>query len=202
MVDHASLTGAALHEPKGIDAAAANTVYIADGAGSGSWSTLTHSNLPSGSLVGFSNTQSSSLISGSTVMVIDDTIPQNTEGSEVLTVTHTPKASGNKLLIRFVGYMSTVNYGADYYYAAALFKDSTADALAATYGLSRSDVGHAGNIFLEHVYTTTGTSAITFKIRAGMSAGGSWAFNAQQFAVTRAFGGVSATSLSVQEFKA
>lgn len=36
-VQHANLTGAQLHEPKGIDAAAVGTVYEADGAGSGSW---------------------------------------------------------------------------------------------------------------------------------------------------------------------
>jgi hypothetical protein len=39
-VAHASLTGAELHEPKGADAAAAGEVYIADGAGSGSWGSV------------------------------------------------------------------------------------------------------------------------------------------------------------------
>lgn len=34
---HATLTGADLHEPKGVAAASANTVYIANGSGSGSW---------------------------------------------------------------------------------------------------------------------------------------------------------------------
>lgn len=36
-VQHASLTGANLHEPKGADAAAANKVYVSDGVGSGAW---------------------------------------------------------------------------------------------------------------------------------------------------------------------
>lgn len=36
-VSHASLTGAQLHEPKGADTASLGQVYIADGAGSGSW---------------------------------------------------------------------------------------------------------------------------------------------------------------------
>lgn len=36
-VQHASLTGANLHEPKGVDAAAANKVYVSDGVGSGTW---------------------------------------------------------------------------------------------------------------------------------------------------------------------
>ena len=37
MATHASLTGADLHEPKGADAASANTVYVSSGSGSGTW---------------------------------------------------------------------------------------------------------------------------------------------------------------------
>lgn len=36
-VQHSSLTGADLHEPKGVATAAAGTVYVANGAGSGTW---------------------------------------------------------------------------------------------------------------------------------------------------------------------
>lgn len=36
-VAHSTLTGAELHEPKGADTAAAGTVYVANGSGSGSW---------------------------------------------------------------------------------------------------------------------------------------------------------------------
>jgi hypothetical protein len=39
-VSHASLTGSELHEPKGADTAALGTVYVANGAGSGSWSSI------------------------------------------------------------------------------------------------------------------------------------------------------------------
>lgn len=37
-VAHSTLTGADLHEPKGVASAASNTVYVANGAGSGNWS--------------------------------------------------------------------------------------------------------------------------------------------------------------------
>lgn len=36
-VTHASLTGADLHEPKGVAAAASGSVYVANGTGSGTW---------------------------------------------------------------------------------------------------------------------------------------------------------------------
>lgn len=39
-VAHATLTGSELHEPKGADSAGLGTVYVADGAGSGSWSSI------------------------------------------------------------------------------------------------------------------------------------------------------------------
>lgn len=51
MASHATLTGASLHEPKGVATATANTVYVADGAGSGTWQTLTTSSLNTSSLL-------------------------------------------------------------------------------------------------------------------------------------------------------
>lgn len=36
-IQHSLLSGADLHEPKGIETANPNTVYVADGSGSGSW---------------------------------------------------------------------------------------------------------------------------------------------------------------------
>lgn len=41
-VEHSSLTGSELHEPKGASSAAANTVYVATGSGSGAWTPLTY----------------------------------------------------------------------------------------------------------------------------------------------------------------
>lgn len=40
-VQHSTLTGADLHEPKGVAAASAGKVYVSNGAGSGAWTTLT-----------------------------------------------------------------------------------------------------------------------------------------------------------------
>ena len=43
-VQHSLLTDGDIHEPKGIGSAAANQVYVADGAGSGAWGTLSDFN--------------------------------------------------------------------------------------------------------------------------------------------------------------
>lgn len=37
MVQHSSLSGSECHEPKGADTATSGEIYVADGAGSGSW---------------------------------------------------------------------------------------------------------------------------------------------------------------------
>lgn len=41
-IEHSLLTGASLHEPKGVAAAAANKVYVSNGVGSGTWTTITN----------------------------------------------------------------------------------------------------------------------------------------------------------------
>jgi hypothetical protein len=42
---HSALTGTDLHEPKGVEAATADEVYVADGAGSGTWQKITGDSL-------------------------------------------------------------------------------------------------------------------------------------------------------------
>lgn len=44
-IAHSVLAGVEIHEPKGTDTAALGTVYVADGAGSGSWSSIATSSL-------------------------------------------------------------------------------------------------------------------------------------------------------------
>tara|TARA_R110000787_G_scaffold231889_1_gene339222 strand:+ start:570 stop:1139 length:570 start_codon:yes stop_codon:yes gene_type:complete len=44
-IQHNTITGTDLHEPKGAAAAAANKVYVANGSASGAWSTLTTSTM-------------------------------------------------------------------------------------------------------------------------------------------------------------
>lgn len=54
-VAHAALTGASLHEPKGVASADVGTVYVADGAGSGSW-TILATNVLVGSVMDYAGT--------------------------------------------------------------------------------------------------------------------------------------------------
>jgi len=51
MANHASLTGAELHEPKGVASASVNTTYVADGSGSGAWQKIGSSSINTGSIL-------------------------------------------------------------------------------------------------------------------------------------------------------
>ena len=50
MVAHSTLTGSELHECKGTDSAAANTVRVANGSGSGTWQKITSSSIDATSI--------------------------------------------------------------------------------------------------------------------------------------------------------
>ncbi len=141
------------------------------------------------------NTQSGAVATGSTVIPLDDTIPQNTEGDEYMTLAITPTNASNKLKIEVVwqGSSSLANW-----ITAALFQDTTAGALA----VMPDYQGVAGGgqlIGFTHYMTAGTTSATTFKVRAGRdaSAAGTVTFNGTGSA--RLFGGVMASSITITE---
>ncbi len=139
-------------------------------------------------------TQTSAYVSGTTVIPLDDTIPQNTEGFEVITVTITPTSATSILEISFDGVIG--NTSGTYGTSIALFQDSTAGALAAT---STSVWTGASPISgtLRHNMVAGTTSATTFKIRIGPSVTSTSAING---ASGRLYGGVATTSITVKEY--
>jgi hypothetical protein len=52
VAEHNTLTGASIHEPKGVAAASVHTVYVADGAGSGAWAKIDADNIDTSSIPG------------------------------------------------------------------------------------------------------------------------------------------------------
>lgn len=129
---------------------------------------------------------------GSTVFPIDDTIPQNTEGDQYMSLAITPKSATSKLNIQVV-----VNCGGDgTTMAAAIFQDSTAGALAAGY-VSPTAVNATDQIVINYSMVSGTTSATTFKVRAGLGTGLPMTFNGSSG--NRFFGGVLASSITITE---
>ena len=156
----------------------------------------------------YSNT--SAAIECATVMPWDDTIPQNTEGDEVLTATITPKNTNNYLVIDFVGVGSC---NLQYPCCVALFRDAVANAIAATTWGCDNGKEYSQNwnipISLKFVMPAGTINPITFKIRVGCGIGagaGSGAYinsfyDSGSVAQVRVFGGVAATTLTITEYR-
>lgn len=160
---------------------------------------VTSSNALAGSVVQVVSTQSGSMTTGTTVLPWDDTVPQNTEGDQVMSLAITPKSATNKLKIDVVVHFSNNTSGANRV-TAALFQDSTASALAAgchDKNSNENDLIH--EICFSHYMTSGTTSSTTFKVRLGASAASTTTFNGE--AGARFLGGVMASSITITEIK-
>lgn len=135
-----------------------------------------------------------SVITIATATTLDDSIPQNTEGTEVITVSITPTSTTNRLRIEFnAPTIGTASSGA---LVAALFQDTTANALAAGYAYTSG--ASAAPLSLTHEMAAGTTASTTFKIRLSCQSGAAY-LNGNLNLGTRAFGGVSAARLRVIE---
>ena len=137
--------------------------------------------------------QTGATASGTTTTPFDDTIPQNTEGTEFMTQSITPRSAINNLAIDHIGLYSNT---AASFVTAAIFQDSTAGALAAISMVIGSANQHETAV-IRHIMRSGTTSATTFKVRAGGNAAGTVRINGQSGA--RLYGGVASSSLAVSE---
>lgn len=140
------------------------------------------------------NTQTGAVATGTTDIPFDDTIPQNTEGDQYMSLAITPTSATNKLKIDVV---FSYGYSGDgLNITVALFQDTTANALAAMAN-GPTNQNHMEYIAFSHYMTAGTTSATTFKVRAGDNGSSTLTFNGR--ASARYFGGVIASSITITE---
>jgi hypothetical protein len=140
------------------------------------------------------NYQTGALATGTTTIPVDDTIPQNTEGDEYMTLAITPISASSKLIIQVTGIFQSS--GASNF-AVALFQDSIANALAVCWGILPA---FAHDTYTFSHYMTAGTTSLTtFKVRAGGSSG-TVTFNG--YGGSRNYGGRMASSITIWEIAA
>lgn len=134
-----------------------------------------------------------SVMTGTTLMPMDDTIPQITEGTEFLSLAITPISATSKLIIEV-----SINYSvsAAFFCSVALFKVGTSNALTAENNVKYTAT-YPMNNDLKHELTSGGTSEITFKVRAGPSNASTITVNGRSGA--RIFGGVMNSYIKITE---
>jgi len=130
-----------------------------------------------------------------TTVPLDNTIVQNTEGTEVLTQAITPTSGSSVLKIvvnAYLGGMSSVVP-----IIGALFVDSTADALASQILSAGANNDVSGNFTFIFYVSAASTSARTYKFRIGPSSAATVYFNKNSSG--QLFGGTSYASIEITE---
>lgn len=138
--------------------------------------------------------------SGATTAVIpvDDTIPQSSEGTQILTCAITPTRADSKLLITIHVNMTEDTNVANTFGVAALFRDTEVDAIWAGLNGAQDHASRQGGEIIGSVTVdSVSTAPTTFKLRVG--AGASTPYRWNGFAGARLFGGVRPISITIQE---
>ena len=138
--------------------------------------------------------QTGVVATGTTLIPFDNTIPQNTEGDQYMSLAITPKNINSTLEIdaEWNGSSSAGNY-----IAIAMFQDTTASALAVA-NANNFIPNASTQVKLKHIMTAGTISATTFKIRVGGITASTTTFNG--FNATQHFGGVMASRITIKEY--
>jgi hypothetical protein len=130
----------------------------------------------------------------STTIPLDDTAPQNTEGTQVISVSFTPRSITSRLRLRFQGQVSSS--AAPIAAIAAIFSSASASAIAADF-VTVSTIDYGAPLVCEVEYVPGVTTALTFSVRVGPASAANLRMNGNSSA--RTFGGVSHATLVIEE---
>lgn len=144
--------------------------------------------------------QTGAYATGTTGFPYDNTIPQNTEGDQFMSLAITPTNANNKLKIDVVCFVNASVLGSNIL-VVALFQDSIANALACGLGDGVYNKYGCYPIKFTHYMIAGTTSSINFKVRAGVSPAATCYFNGDVF-TGALYGGVIASSITITEVKA
>lgn len=185
-------------QASGITASTTRTLTIPDKNGTIATTSdaFTSAQMPAGTVVDRAYASYTTNTTLTTVLPGDDTIPQNTEGTQILSASITPKTTTNRIRATFQAWGGSSS--TSYNLCAALFINSTANAVQAAMGGNTGVVTPLGFCY-EYVPGTT--SAQTLNVRCGPSASGTAFINGIAGA-SRYFGGVSGATLVLEEIVA
>lgn len=155
-------------------------------------------NVPSGRVINEFLYQDATQLNVTGTIPYDDTIPQITEASQILTTSYTPVLSGSTLLIESIAQLytssaTTQNLG------VAIFNGGANAISAESQPISNGGTSLGGAYVCRAKMTTTSTSPITISVRAGSQISGTLSLNG--IGSGRFFGGVMFSSIRITEVK-
>lgn len=147
-------------------------------------------------IVSISRASTGAVATGTTVIPSDDTIPTSTEGTEFMTLAHTPQKTTHRLRIQAVLHLSHSVIGD---HTATLFQDAGGSAIAVATQQSRVADQNI-QVVIDHEMEAGTASETTFKVRAGHPSAGTMTLNG--VSGSRLFGGVLISSMTITEYVA
>ena len=179
--------------------ASGNPAYVATGSDSqvltsaGAGQPCAFETLTTGKVLQVVNVQTGIKASGTALIPLDNTIPQISEGTEYMTLAITPISASSKLRIdvHLLGSASL----AGQVFTGALFRDSTASALASTIVFEEA-TAYVQPIAITHHVSSGSTSTTTFRVRASQNQSGTFYFNAN----ADYYGGTLASTITITEY--
>jgi hypothetical protein len=151
--------------------------------------------MPVGSLLNANMWEYATNADLTTIIPLDDTIPTNTEGVQILSQTWTPASATNRIEIEFECFGASGTADA-YRMMAAVFLDGTC--IRATASNTGTGVDLRCAVRISFLAGSTTTKTVT--VRVGPSAAGTIRLNGTTAA--RVFGGTAAATLSIREYVA
>lgn len=125
----------------------------------------------------------------------DDTVPQNTEGTEVMSASITPSSAANKILVR----VQVQGTASDSLSVAALFRDNGASAITAAHQFGFN--GYAYGISFEYMDAPSTTSETVYRVRVGPSPSGTMYLNKFSSGALVFGAGTVISNITLQEIK-
>lgn len=130
----------------------------------------------------------------STLIPLDDTVPQNTEGTQIISIAFTPKSVTSRLRLRFQGqvaFSAVPNNG-----IVALFSSASASAIAAEH-VSVGSIDFGAPLVCEKEFVPGAVTPLTITARVGPSSAANMRMNGNSSG--RYFGGSAAATLVIEE---
>lgn len=155
-----------------------------------------NASVPTGTTVASQSVAYSTYAATSAIIPFDNTIPQASEGMQILSLSHTPAQAGNRIRLRFSAFGSSSNQSIPI--VAFLSIDGGPAVQAAA--VHTTDSGQIAQICFEHEYTVDDAASHTYAIRVGP--GGAASIRLNGSSSSRLFGGTAAARLVLEEIKA
>lgn len=147
----------------------------------------------SGDIVQRRRLDTGTVSTGTTLIPLDNTIPQITEGTQFMSRTITPLSAANLLAVNAQANLSN---SANARVSAALFRDAGANALDASQNVGSAAATMVA-IYLNAQVISNTTSSTSFSVNGGNSVAGTTTFNGESG--TQLYGGVTNSYIEVTE---